>query len=197
MAGLPTKFRTLPKELAQALGDPPLAINEKREDYDKLLEAIAVEVNPKGAIPWMLVFDVANLSWEIRRERILKQQLITSAEKQVIAKTSNAVDQVRKDLEEIFGDALAAVELTNPKPKPRRKPEKKPARSDLEPAEILFKALEDKGALIDAVDRRIASYELRRMAALRACEHYSEKLARRIDMVSTGVIEGQFTRAAE
>jgi len=48
----------------------------------------------------------------------------------------------------------------------------------------------------EAIDRRIASYELRRMAAMRALEHYSEALARRAKAASD-VIEGELTEAAE
>jgi hypothetical protein len=49
---------------------------------------------------------------------------------------------------------------------------------------------------IDASDRRIASYELRRMAVLRMMAHYDETLARRFK-ASADVIERQFSEAAE
>jgi hypothetical protein len=49
---------------------------------------------------------------------------------------------------------------------------------------------------IDAIDRRIASYELRRMTAMRELEHYNEALVRR-RRVAADVIDGEFTEAAE
>ena len=49
---------------------------------------------------------------------------------------------------------------------------------------------------IEAIDRRVAAYELRRMAAMRAIDQYSETSARRL-AASTDVIEGQFTEAAD
>jgi hypothetical protein len=61
----------------------------------------------------------------------------------------------------------------------------------------LTSALTAAAGRIDAIDRRIASYEVRRIAALRMIEHYSELLARRLGTVSSEVIEGQFTEAAE
>jgi hypothetical protein len=57
-----------PKELAFKFADPPLVGDEKREDFDKLLIAIAGAVNPADEIVWLFVLRIANLSWEIRRE---------------------------------------------------------------------------------------------------------------------------------
>jgi hypothetical protein len=57
-----------PKELAFMFADPPLVGDEKREDFDKLLIAIAGAVNPADEIVWLSVLGIANLSWEIRRE---------------------------------------------------------------------------------------------------------------------------------
>jgi hypothetical protein len=57
-----------PKELAFMFADPPLVGDEKREDFDKLLIAIAGAVNPADEIVWLFVLGIANLSWEIRRE---------------------------------------------------------------------------------------------------------------------------------
>ena len=69
-----------PGDLAQFLDDPPLVGNEKREDYDKFFSAIAAAVNPADRIAWMFIWDIAYLSWEIRRERIVKAGIIESAQ---------------------------------------------------------------------------------------------------------------------
>lgn len=80
-------------------------------------------------------------------------------------------------------------------PKARRKIDKELADLGWAPTDILSDALRNSD--IDEIDKRIASYELRRMAALRTIELYSEKLARRIEAASSDIIEGQFTDAAE
>jgi hypothetical protein len=49
---------------------------------------------------------------------------------------------------------------------------------------------------IDAIDRRIAAYEARRMMALKMIEHYDEALARRLKRTSADLIEGDYTEAA-
>jgi hypothetical protein len=78
----------------------------------------------------------------------------------------------------------------------RKKINKELMEKGYDASRILEGALNRAAEHIDAIDRRIASYELRRMAALRAAEHHSEMLARRLDAASN-VVEGQFTEAAE
>jgi hypothetical protein len=63
--------------------------------------------------------------------------------------------------------------------------------------DLLSVALADDRPAIDALDRRIAAYEIRWIAALRGVEQYSEKLARRLEAASADIIEGVFTEAAE
>ena len=82
-------------------------------------------------------------------------------------------------------------------PKARRRIDKELAELGHDAPSILSMALEDNDSRIDAFDKRIASYELRRIAALRAIEQYSEKLARRLEAASSEIIEGEFTEAAE
>lgn len=52
-------------------------------------------------------------------------------------------------------------------------------------------------AQIDAVDRRIASYEVRRTIALREIERRDEKLAQKLAQASSEIIDAEFSEAAE
>ncbi|THD68257.1 MAG: hypothetical protein E7813_11520 [Bradyrhizobium sp.] len=184
----------LPKELAQFFADPPLALNERREDYDDLFAAIAAAAKPADAISWMFVRDITDLSWEIRRERSRKMQLIKSSEE------SRVADILTEGLDwsaSTPGDADAseAARQWASDPKARRKIDKELPDLGWAPTDILSDALDNSD--IDEIDKRIASYELRRMAALRAIELYSEKLARRLEGASSKVIDGEFTEAAK
>jgi flagellar motility protein MotE (MotC chaperone) len=82
-------------------------------------------------------------------------------------------------------------------PKARQRINKALADKGYDASYILRAALDRAADRTDAIDRRISSYELRRMAALKTIEHYSETLARRLETVSSDVIEGEFTEAAE
>ena len=74
-----------PTELAQFFADPPIALNERRQDYDNLFAAIAAAEKPADAIGWIFVRDITDLSWEIRREKSRKLQVIKSAEEACVA----------------------------------------------------------------------------------------------------------------
>jgi hypothetical protein len=69
-----------PKALANFFSDPPLALNEKREEYDELFNAIAAAVKPTDAISWIYVRTIVDLAWEIQREKNLKRKLIQALE---------------------------------------------------------------------------------------------------------------------
>jgi len=73
---------------------------------------------------------------------------------------------------------------------------KKLAQKGYDESCILTVALNRAAHHIDAIDRRIATYELRRAAAMKAIEQYSETSARRL-AASPGVIDGEYTEAAE
>ena len=65
------------------------------------------------------------------------------------------------------------------------------------PAETLALAYMKGASQIDAVDRRIASYEVRRMAALREIQRRNERLARQLERASSEIIDAEFTEAIE
>jgi hypothetical protein len=49
---------------------------ENLERYHALRQAIFADLAPRSAIEWLLTIDVAELSWEIRRYRILRHRLL-------------------------------------------------------------------------------------------------------------------------
>jgi hypothetical protein len=186
-----------PEELAQFFADPPLVGNEKREEYERFFAMIAAAAKATDAISWLFVRDVTDLSWDIRRERSLKAQAIRNAQEEVVARlltppeprgyawrgpTQEAVDEAREWASD---------------PKARLKTGKKLADWGYDETYILTEAYKLRNSGIDAFDARIASHEVRRMTALGAIELHSENLARRLEAVSSDVIEGEFTRASE
>ena len=65
------------------------------------------------------------------------------------------------------------------------------------PDSVLAKAYTRGARDIDAIDKRIALYELRRSAILKEIGLRSERKAQKLDKASSEVIEGEFTEAAE
>lgn len=190
-----------PLGLAKLFNDPPLLGSESREEYDGLFSAIIDALKPQDAIAWLFVRDYTDLSWEIRRERRVKAQIVESARNAVVVDLLTPVDlsafaAFAPSGTNLSGDRTDLIKWQKD-PKSRPAIEKRLADRGDDESVILAKAYIQAAADIDAIDRRIASYERRRMAALTAVEAYSEKFARRLQAASSEVIDGEFTEAAE
>lgn len=184
-----------PSDLAQFLDDPPLVGNEKREDYDRFFLVIAAAVNPADPIAWLFAWDIAYLSWEIRRERIIKADIIKSAQ----------IDAVRSSLEVIDGKLTSLFDSGKNErearqwasnAKSRRETDKKLSDNGYGQSDILAGAYILGARNIDAVDRRMASYETRRMAVLRELEYRNERFARKLEAASARIIDAEVIEAS-
>jgi hypothetical protein len=187
-----------PKELAFMFADPPLVGDERREDYDHFLTKIAEAVKPADNIIWLLVLDVTNLSWEIRRERKVKADIVRSSQTDVVEKYLRLTDSGG------LGAIMSAFDIKSSKarqwfldPQVRQEVDLLLAQNSYDSGLILAEAFVLGADQIDAVDRRIASYELRRMMVLRQAEQRSEKIARQLDKASKEVMEGEFSEVSE
>jgi hypothetical protein len=188
---VPTENIEPPKGLKHFFDDPPLVGNERREDFESFFSAIARAVKPADAIDWIMAKHVADLSWEIRRERRIKADIIRLKQQEV---ASPGLRMSRADY--LREQAIATAEAENPSMF-RRKEELTPQAKKEDHAAGLAEAYILGNRDIDLIDTRIASYEYRRNAALREMALYSEAKARKLDRASRDVIDGEFTEAAE
>jgi hypothetical protein len=76
----------VPPDLAFLFNDPPLVGDEKREDYENLFAAVVADVKPRGTVVWLLARDFTDVTWEIRREKNFKRELIRLTELEVVSK---------------------------------------------------------------------------------------------------------------
>ena len=76
-----TARQVIPDEIKVLFGKPPLLYNENLGHYMRLLEKIALAVEPKNTIEYFWVKDIADLTWEIRRLRRFVAAIIDSAKK--------------------------------------------------------------------------------------------------------------------
>jgi hypothetical protein len=184
-----------PSGLAQLFADPPLVGNEKREDFDRFFSAITAAVNPPDAIAWLYTWDIAYLSWEIKRERVVKADIINSARISAVGRILDSIEDGASFLSPTLldvGKNDRAARLSESNSKSRREIDKKLADNGYGPSDILLAAYNLGAANIDAIDRRIASYETRRMAVMKALEAYNEKFARKLDAASEDIVEAEF-----
>jgi hypothetical protein len=81
----PSNCSTLiPPEIADLFGKPPVLATENRQIYDKLFVDLALEWEPRRTTDWLLVRDLADLSWEILRFRRAIASILRIASKEAL-----------------------------------------------------------------------------------------------------------------
>jgi hypothetical protein len=203
--------RSPPPGIAELFDDPAILSNESRSDYDRLFQALASAVKPTDGIEWFFVRDVADLTWEIRRERNLKSRLLRSAEVEVVAlrltppppsEGFQLLPLTTPGPEAVLDSRRAELKLRKKaelwvrNSKEKEKINREIALNGFDSADIPTAALQRSANVIDAIDRRIAAYEARRMMTFKMIEHYNDALARRLERASADVIEAEYTKAA-
>jgi hypothetical protein len=188
-----------PKEIQRFLEDPPLVGGETLKDYNAFFAAIAASLKPTDAIDWLFTKDVVDLSWYIRRERSIIADMVKLAQKQVVLallKATADASRAENELYRIFDAADEANRWAND-PAGREEIDARLAEKGHPPSTTLAQAYINAAPQIDAVDKRLAGYETRRIAVLREVERRNEKFARDLDKASSDIIDGEFSAAAE
>lgn len=189
-----------PRDLAVFFDDLPLIGEEKAEDYRKLLAAIVQAAKPSDAIDWLYVKDVVDITWDIRRERAIKTAILQEAQKEIVL---DLLKTTRKDWDSLDAHVHRIFYVRN---EVKQWHENEEARKIINgrlterghsPSVVLAKAYEKVGAQLDNVERRIASYELRKITVLREIERRNERLARRLQNAASEIIEAEYSEAAE
>ena len=186
-------------ELDWLFAEPPLLGNVSIDDYLKLRDHFALAAKPATLIQWMLLKDYVDLTFEIRRERKAKVSIIELKQKEVVLGLLKSTYD--------GSDAAAAVyRICSAADDAQKWASDQEKRAEIDavlmkrghpPSAVLAQAFIDGEAQIDAIDKRIATYEQRRMTIYRELERISDRLAQRIEKAATEIIEGEFSEAAE
>ena len=189
-----------PKELQPFLEEFPLVGDETAEDYINLFVAIVMAAKPADTIDWLYTRDVADLTWDIRRERAIKAAIITLKQKEVVLdllkSTGDDPTSLNSHVYRIF-HAAGEAERWSDHSEAKKEISAKLAARGYPPSEVLALAYIKGAAEIDAVDRRIASYEMRKMLILREIERRNERLSRQLGKASSEILDAEFSEAAE
>ncbi|MGY8681599.1 hypothetical protein Q2941_28005 [Bradyrhizobium sp. UFLA05-153] len=101
----------LPSEF-EVLAPPPLLLpGEKLEHYLALKQAIFADLAPRSAVEWLLAIDVAELSWEIQRYRVLRHKVLEIYRQKAIEAALRRIDMVGTDPD--FDDQAEHYTLQN------------------------------------------------------------------------------------
>jgi hypothetical protein len=190
----------IPDNLSEFLDDPPLVGDETIESYKKFFCAIVADLNPVKATDWLYIKDVVDLSWQIRRERIVLVGVIRLMQTEVVRDLLKATFDPANALEaadyRIFSAANDAQRWAGD-PATRKEVDARLTARGHPPSAVLAEAYMRGASHIEAIDKRIASYEARRAAIVREIEHRNERFARDLNAASSSIIDGEFSEAAE
>jgi hypothetical protein len=187
-------------ELIQILGTPPLVGSEKLEDYEKFFALVASAIKPPDTVGWLFTKDVVDWSWEIRRDWILKGEIIKYHTKEVVGELIKSELAPSGQFEtahyRIF-KAGAELESWSSNEQARKEIDAKLATKGYDAAYVLKEAYVLCSDQIDAIDKRIVFHGQCRNAALKEVGLWSDRLQRQLEQATSEVIDGEFAEAAE
>jgi hypothetical protein len=186
-----------PKELERFFGDPPLFGTERLEDYMAFLLVVATAAKPADIIVWILVRELVDTWWEIRRERLIKAEIIKQKQREYVAET---MLPNRADLEK---ERQLAVKMAMPRDEDdepsafRIKGSEPIEKKQEDPISLLAKAYLRSGNDIECCDRRISALLNRRSALLREVDQRNESKARNADRACSDFVDAEFTEPVD
>ncbi len=190
----------IPADLVEFFDNPPLVGDEILEDYKNFFGAIVAGLKPVDAIDWLYIKDVVDLSWQIRRERFVLAGVVKSFQTEVVRDllkaTADASDALQAAVYRIFNASNDAQRWASDSAA-RKEIDARLTSKGHPPSAVLAQAYMRGAGHIDAIDKRIASYEVRRVGIVREIERRNEKLARDLTAASSEVIDAEFSEAAE
>jgi hypothetical protein len=202
MTHMPAKTPAIlfPDNLAEFLDNPPLVGDETPESYNIFFAAIVAGVRPVDPIGWLYTKDVADLSWQIRRERAVLASVVkffhTEVVRDLLKATADPSNPFEAAAYRIFSAADDAQRWASD-PVARREIDARLVSDGHLPTAVLAEAYMRGAAHIEAIDKRIASYEARRVGIVREIERRNERFARDLDRASSSILDAEFSEAAE
>jgi hypothetical protein len=156
---------------------------------------------PLNSATWTNVSISATDAADIARKPVrLKVEIIKLNQTEVICdllkSTFDKADRLGSAVNRIFAAGTEA-QLWASDAESRKGVDLKLKEKGHDPDSVLARAYRRGARDIDAIDKRIALYELRRSAILKEIGLRSERKARKLDQASSEVIEGEFSEAAE
>ncbi|MCP3391775.1 hypothetical protein NLM27_23570 [Bradyrhizobium sp. CCGB12] len=88
----PQPASVLPSQFEALCPPPQLLPGENINHYHALQGAIFSDLEPQSAVEWLLAIDIAELSWEMQRYRVLRHRVLNTYRQKAIEMTLRRVD---------------------------------------------------------------------------------------------------------
>ncbi len=154
-----------------AVAQLPLLPNEGKEEFSALATHLVAAAQPRDAIEEILVRDVIDLTWEIRRLRRAKAGVLTVAMGDGVTEVLQAIGYPDRLAQNLLGVRWVACEEDA-----RRTVHKALSDANLSIDDVTAKTMEVRLDSIERLDRLLASSEARRNNALREIDRHREAL---------------------
>jgi len=89
---LPQSASVLPPQFEALCPPPQLLPGENIDNHQALQAVIFRDLDPQSAIEWLLAIDIAELSWEMQRYRVLRHRLLSTYRQKAVEMTLRRVD---------------------------------------------------------------------------------------------------------
>jgi hypothetical protein len=84
----------VPVEFQALCPAPQLLPGESLDHYRALQASIFQDIAPRSAVEWLLAIDVAELSWDMQRYRVLRHRLLNTYRQKAIEMALRRIDMV-------------------------------------------------------------------------------------------------------
>jgi hypothetical protein len=206
---LPVEIDThvaVPAKIRKLLGEPPLLAIEDPNHYYTLLAELAGEVKPKDIVEWLWVKDITDLSWEILRYRRIKvahlNRLFTSSLARHVHPTPSNNHVAHTSFTEKLKAYREKAALARSEPNRlasewmtdatiKEQVDSGLKAQGLDADSIMSESFVDAIGNIAAIEKLLASAELRRNTALREIERRRFVVGHTLRQTSDQIIEGE------
>lgn len=88
----PHSASILPPQFEALCPPPQLLPGENIDHYHAVQAAIFRDIDPQSAVEWLLAIDIAELSWEMQRYRVLRHRLLKAYRQKAVEMTLRRID---------------------------------------------------------------------------------------------------------
>lgn len=198
--------RIIPADLVPIFNPPPLLSSEDPKVYCRILVGLAEDLQPVTVTEWLLVKDITDLNWEMRRMRRLKSAVLEETRTVESDRTrdhdtsammtedqTRALVAIRRPRLADAGAGGETIPPAPPEPPPPKKRARKKKKTQQQIDAAAARAFQDNFDFFEALERQIASMEARRAGLYRELEFYRE--SRTLRRAANPIIDAEFNEA--
>jgi hypothetical protein len=172
----PSFSSVFPEYIIAILGSPPVLSTENRKAYEQLAVELALELKPRNTVEWLLLCDLADVSWGIVRLQRATANILNISTKEALAgifidvlpgyRRSLTIEGTQAQLKQ-FHQAEKWADDWFEGPEQRQRVKAELSKYGLELAAITAQAFIARGAELERLDRMLMNAVLKRTAIMR------------------------------